>query len=642
MSEPTPNDLNATLQTAVTHCNAGRYSESASIADQLLQHQANNPDALHISGFSRLKMGMAQDALPLLQAAVKAKKSNPTFANSLAQALLALGQIDAAAAAVESLARKNKLTAAGLNTLGDCRLRQGDPAKARACFEKALKLQPNLDPARVNLGEALKEAGDLAGAIAHYKSLVQTHPHIQSAWRNLGLALQDAELFKESIPPLEHYATLNPSDVPSRLSLGSGRLKTGDSVSALGDFELAIDLAPNNAEAWNTRGLALRTLDRHDEAETAFRRALEIDPKMTVARVNLAHMVNEIRGTDAALTELDEAIAQSPDDPKCHMDRSVPLLLDGRIAEGWDGQRWRFRLPPDFSGRRDHPLPPWDGSDLADKSILVWGEQGIGDELLHASMIPDLLKMAKHVVIETEQRLVPLFARSFPQATVVARTSPTDPTLGDLEINWQTAAGDLCEFLRPDLSAFPKQSSYLASNPDHRSIFVDRYSAKDSSALRVGIAWHTARAKDGWQKSIPLELWSPILATAGTMFVSLQYGEHSDEIARSESATGCPIMKDPEVDSLENLDAFASQVAAMDLVISNSNTAAHMAGALGVPVWTMVPRAVYGGAPWYWFKDGSASPWYDSMTLYRQTRWHDWGDTIAHVAADLSALSASR
>ena len=394
MSHPTPEDLAAALQAAGAHFNAGRHAESAALADQILQHQPNNPDALHISGFSRLQMGRAQEALPLLETAVKAKKTDPAIANSLALTQLALGEVDAAAAALESLARRNKLAAAGLNTLGDCRLRQGEPIKARACFDKALKLQPNLDAARVNLGEALKGAGDLKGAIAHYTSLVQTHPHLPSAWGNLGLALQEAERFAESIPPLEHYLTLSPTDVPSRLSLGSGHFKKGDSTSALAVFDLALEQGPNNAETWNTRGLALRTLDRHEDAEAAFRRALTINPTLSVARANLAHMLNEVRGTDAALAEFDEAIALAPDDAKCHMDRSIPLLLGGRIAEGWEGQRWRFQLPPDFSGRRDHPFPAWDGSDLTGKTILVWGEQGIGDELLHASMIPGLLEMA--------------------------------------------------------------------------------------------------------------------------------------------------------------------------------------------------------------------------------------------------------
>lgn len=636
MPNATPKDLKTALQASISHFNSGRLAEAAAMADQVLVNAPNNPDALHIAGLSRLQMGDPQGALPLLENATRVKKLDGGIANSLALAHLALGNVKLAAKTLEPLARKNKLSAAGLSTLGDCRLRQGDPIKAKACFEKALKLQPNLSAALVNLGEALKHAGDLPAAIEHYKSVTAAHPAIPSALRNLGLALLDAERFEDSIAPLQRYLTLNPNDVPSRMSLGSSYSKMGSFENALEAFDAALKVQPDNAEALNNRGVTLRTMDRTDEAEAMFKQALDLDPGMTSARGNLAHMLHETKGLDEALALLDQGIAMSPDNAKAHIARSHPLLIDGKLADGWIDQKWRFQIPPEFSGRRDHAYPVWDGSHLSDKTILVWGEQGVGDEILYSSMLPDLTSNAKHVVLECEARLAPLFARSFPQATVVTRTTPAAATINDIGVDVQIPIGDLIPHFRPEFESFPGGAAYLTCNDDQKAELVERYRSLNSGAPRVGVAWFSGRALDGWRKTIPLELWGPILSQPNASFVSLQYGDHAEEITEASTAFGCDIHVDPYIDSLKSMDAFAAQVATMDLVITNSNTTAHVAGALGIPVWIMVPRVGSGGALWYWFKDGTKSPWYKSMKLYRQTEWQNWSRVIDKVAADLT------
>lgn len=642
MAHPTPDDLTKALQAAGAYFNAGRFAESAALADRVLEHQARNPDALHIAGMSRYHLGHSQDALPLLSEAISARKSDPGIANSLALANLALGRTDDAAAALEPLARKNKLAAAGLNTLGDCRLRQGDAVKARACFEKALKLEPSLDAARVNLGEALKESGDLHGAITHYESLVKTHPHLPSVWRNLGLALQKAERFKDSIPPLEHYLTLNPNDVPSRLSLGLGLNKTGQFEAALEKFEEALKLAPTNADAWNNRGVSFRTLGRTTDAESSYKQALTYDPKLEAARTNLAQLAHATQGIEAALVHLDEAIALNPDQAKPHMARCEALLTEGRLAEGLQDYEWRFRQSSSHEQARHQDLPVWEGGDLAEKTILVWSEQGVGDEIMYASMIPDLIAAAKHVVIECEPRLVPIFSRSFPQATVITTTNAAIKTLNKLHIDYQIAAGTACQYVRPNLDSFNDSSSYLVCDAELRQSISRQYRATDPDKLVVGIAWRSGRPTDAWIKTIPLIEWAPILRATGASFVSLQYGDNHLEIEDARAVSGQDIITDPNVDPLKDIDTYAAQVAAMDLVISNSNTAAHLAGALGVPTWTILPRLGSGGLPWHWFKEGSSSPWYESMTVYRQTDWHNWDKIIAQVATDLTALLKSR
>lgn len=634
MSKTTPDNIARTLQAASTHLNQGRVRDAVALSDSALKQNSDNVDALHISGLGRLRLGLAAEALPLLQTAMQKRKSNADIANNLALTHLTLGQPGTAARVLEPLAKKDKLPAAALNTLGDCRLRQQKLKQARACFEKALKLQPDLTPAMVNLGEVLRAGGDIDGAIQHYQNLLQRYPGALAGWRNLGLTLQEAERFSESIAPLEKYLQSAPDDLASWLSLGAGFFKTGTPEDALPIFDRVLAKAPQHTEALNSRGLALRALGQADEAAADFKNALELDPTLNTARMNLGNLLHHTQGAEAAISIMDDALTLAPEDPKTHMERGHILLQEGQIFEGWGNYRWRFRLPPEFAGKRDFPYPAWTGENLTDKTLLIWGEQGIGDEILYASMVHEIAKQAGQIILECAPRLAPIFRRSFPNVDVVARSNPASREILSRSVDYQVSSGDLCRFLRPDKASFKEGSAYLQADSTQRSTFKQRY-GNNSGQLVVGIAWRSGRAKDGWIKTIPLDLWGPILSLPNVTFVSLQYSAHSAEIDAAKKSTGCDIIVDPGVDPLKDMDTFANQVTAMDLVISNSNAAAHVAGAFGVPVWTMAPHLGSGGLLWYWFKDGAKSPWYGSMTLYRQTRWQAWTDVIQNVADDL-------
>ncbi len=638
MASLKPQSIDHALRTASEHLNAGRFGEASAICANIVERLPGNADALHILGLGQLQQGHPETALMTLERATSARKSDGRIANSLALARLALGQVDNAAAGLKKLATKGKLTAEGITTLGNCRLRQGQPEKARTCFEHALKLHPNFPAALVNLGEALKEEGRLNDAISHYREVTQKFPTLPSAWRNLGLVLQSAERFSESIPALQNYRTAAPTDIAGIKSLGHSYHQSSQFELALKAFDDALEIDPKDAETWNNRGLSLRALERIDEAKDAFSKALSFNQDLFPALNNLAHLIHDVEGIDAALPLLKESVDHSIDAPNTHKNRGQAHLMEGRITDGWDDYRWRFKQPPEYAGLRNHPFPTWSGGDISDRTLLVWGEQGVGDEILHAGLLHEVIKLAKHVVIETDPRLVPLFRRSFPSATVAPRSNPPDLQISSISIDVQISMGDLVPILRPDLGSFPGPSSYLRCDEDRRTVLRRKYSGDKPKRVVIGIAWHSGRAENGWLKSIPLKQFKPLLLNMETTFVSLQYGDHSSEIREVESELGRKIIQDSSIDPLQELDGFTAQVAALDLVITTSNTTAHVAGALGVPVWTLVPRLGSGALLWYWFRSGSTSPWYDSMTLFRQTKWHDWTDVIEQVDSNLQTF----
>lgn len=260
-----------------------------------------------------------------------------------------------------------------------------------------------------------------------------------------------------------------------------------------------------------------------------------------------------------------------------------------------------------------------------DARVLAWGEQGIGDRILLAGMLADLHEAAGDVAVETEPRLVPLLARSFPALEILAEG---EPPAGSGFMS-QIALGALGQHFRKQPDAFPSRSTYLRADPARTAALRHRYTIAPDRLL-IGISWCSRNAAFGRFKSVGLAEWAPILAVPGVTFVNLQYGDTHDERSRIEAPH---ILHDATIDPLRDLDGAASQIAAMDLVITTSNTTAHMAGALGIETWTLLPSGP--GLLWYWFQDREDSPWYPSMRLFRQHRPGDWTELIARVASRL-------
>jgi hypothetical protein len=305
----------------------------------------------------------------------------------------------------------------------------------------------------------------------------------------------------------------------------------------------------------------------------------------------------------------------------------MALLKDGRFKDGWReySTRWAWK-------GFDHPTRPftqpyWQGESLKGKTILVWGEQGIGDELMFANTIPDLLEQADQVLIECDARLIPLYDRSFPGVTSFARNNPPEPALFKATIDYQIPSGEPCRYLRDDLAAFPGHTGYIKVSDNDTSRLREKYKKLGNNTPVIGVSWRSGNQGDGEKRSAGLELWGPTLATPGCFFVNLQYGNVKPFLDTFKKATEIEVYYDDEVDPLENMDLFAAQIAAMDLVISIDNSTVHTAGSLGVPVWTLLAA----NPDWRWMQDGDTSYWYPSMKLIRQNTLGSW-DAVFETA----------
>jgi polysaccharide pyruvyl transferase WcaK-like protein len=295
------------------------------------------------------------------------------------------------------------------------------------------------------------------------------------------------------------------------------------------------------------------------------------------------------------------------------------LLSQGKYQEGWEEYEWRLHSPSftESNPPRVVPFPKWDGSSLTGKTLLINPEQGIGEELMFASCYGEVIAQAERCLIECDPRLSRLFARSFPTATIV-------PSVGRFEdfpwsaslphVDFRISAASLPRFCRNSAGDFPAVSSYLRVDDTQRAQWR-RVLAAFGKSHSIGISWVGGRdPRSAKARSIPLAEWQPIFAAVDASFVNLQYGQHAEEIAQFHQAGLGQLHTLPEADALRDPDGFMALIAELDLVISIDNSTVFMAGAVGTPVWILLPSS----AEWRWQGAGDRTPWYPHATLHRQ------------------------
>jgi len=485
-----------------------------------------------------------------------------------------------------------------LQRLGLILQERGAAARARAPLARSLRLAPQVPEFHYNLANTLKALGAAEAAAAAYARALALRPDFLQACFNLANTLRDTGRAAAAERAYRATARVAPELAPAPLNHGGLRLAQGDAAAAGRLYRHALGLRPDYAEAWHSLGVAAERDHRIVAAIGAYRRAVRLRPDYADAHWNLA----------------------------------LALLLAGYAREGGEEYEWRWRTPAFLFPRRRFAQPEWDGAVRPGMRLLVWGEQGVGDEIMFAGLVPDLLAAGIACVLECDARLVPLFRRAFPGTAAVARRDPPDPALSGPAVTHHVAAGSVAQRLRAGGRALLARAPYLTADAARRAELRARYERAAAGRRIVGISWRSGNQRLGEARTIPLPGWAPVLRTPDVLFVNLQYGDCAADLAAARAVAGVEILRDPAVDPLRDLDGFAAQVAAMDLVVSIANTTIHTAGALGVPAWTAQPAA----PDWRWGLTGERGPWYPGVRVLRQEPGRGWDPVVARIAADLA------
>ncbi len=483
----------------------------------------------------------------------------------------------------------------------------------------------NLPPSQpIHEAAALHRAGRLAEAVEGYRKILKKTPHEPDALHLLGVALMQQGDPREGLVWVTKALKVR-DDFPD------AHANAALIAERLGDLKLAEYHAGkavehrSNVATYTALGRLLAAQGRSEEALATLRTGHELHPNDIEGYVSYAR---GLRVTDDLRTML--AVAEAglrlvPDHPTLELLAAEAHFGLGQFSAGWLAYRYRFQSLENRIPAKAYTLPAWQGEDLTQRTLLIWAEQGPGDEIMYANMYADAIARAKCCVIQCSPRLAPVIKRSFPTAVIFDRDLTPDELA---KIDMQTPAASLGEWLRSSRESFPTTAGYLKADAELTEKLRAKYLADNKEYLLVGIAWRSTNTNGAAEKSLNLLEWGPILKVPGAIFVNLQYGDTAAERDNASRGFGAPIIHDPSIDPLKDMDSYAAQVAAMDLVVSSSNTAVHVAGALGIPTVCMLPRSLDQGRRWYWLADGNRTPWYPSLRLLQQTEPGQWLDVI--------------
>lgn len=501
----------------------------------------------------------------------------------------------------------------------------GDLSVAESLYRAILAVDPNHARALHNLGVIALRTRHPAAAEKLLRRAIALDPAMVEAHSNLGLALSGIGLGSEARMAFEQAVSLSPSYAEAWSNLAILDQSEGHTIVAIAKFRRALAADSGRPEIAGNLGAALIEAGEVEEGADILAQLLPRMPRSAAIQFNIGK-ARFLQGRLAeAIAFLRQAIIIEPEFADAHHTLAHALLGSGQLEEGWREYEWRwraktFRVPP-----RDFAFPRWRGEPVVGKRVLLWSEQGIGDKLLFAGLLPEFVALGADVTVEIEGRLVSLFRRSFPGIRVVARADKPDPSLLSGRFDFQAPLGDLPRYLRPSLTGFLPIGAYLAADANRTAELRRRYAAERLPL--IGIAWASRPPK-----GLPLQDFAPLLQIPGIRWVNLQYGDHAQEIAQAQDKLGIRIVTDASVDPLADFDGSVAQTAALDAVVTIQNATLYTAAGLGLPTFALTPPE----PDWRWF--GAAhSPWHGSVRLYRRDIGNDQAATLARLADDLKS-----
>jgi len=502
--------------------------------------------------------------------------------------------------------------------------RVGRSAEARDLYQEILNANPDHADALHLLGLSSFDQGRYEEALALIGRAIERNPSAAGYHNNLGNVLQQLRRFPEALLCYERALQLEPTYAEAYSNLGAALDDLGRTAEALDCFRQALELKPDHPDSYNNLGNSFRSLNLLDDAVACYKQAIQLRPGYPDAWNNLGGALAEQGYLLNAMQCYDHVLSAHPANAKAHWNRALILLTAGNFEEGWQEYQWRWEARD--VPRRQFLQPLWDGVASQGKTILLHAEQGLGDTIQFARYASLLARQGAAVVLECQPRLAPLLATLPGVASVVAAGDP---------LPWfdtHVPLLDVPRLLGTTLESIPAEIPYLKVDPAR--VDAGRLRLEAETRPKVGIAWAGSRAHQAdHQRSVKLALFTPLAQFEGIAFYSLQRGEKAAELASPPPGLTIRSLEEESGDILDTAAAIMN----LDLIITVDTMVAHLAAALGKPVWNLLPYL----PDWRWLLESNTTPWYPTMRLYRQPEPGAWTSVMEQVAADLAAVLAA-
>jgi tetratricopeptide (TPR) repeat protein/glycosyltransferase involved in cell wall biosynthesis len=620
------------LALALEHHRAGQWAEAEEVCRQLLHAHPDHPEALHLLGLLAHQAGKYDEAVQAFARAIAISPREPMYHNNLGLALWARRGLPAEASA--SFRRALALEphyAEAYNNLGCLLAEQGGLDEAAASYRRALALKPDYAEAHNNLGLLLKNRGELDDAVESLRRALALKPDFAEAHSNLGLVFGEQGRHDEAAASLRRALALKPDFADAHSNLGLVLKKQGKHGDAADSLRRALALKPEHPDAHNNLGTVFHEQGRLDEALASLRRAVAVKPDYVEAYHNLGVVCSDAGDLDGSIASFRQALARRPDYADAHFGAGLSLLLQGRLEQGFAEYEWRWRCPDIAVHARRCPQPQWDGGPLGGRTILLHAEQGLGDAIQFARYAPLVAARGGRVVLECQPELAALLWTLSGADQVVSRGEQLPP------FDVHAPLLSLPYLLGTTLETIPAEIPYLRADPDRVAAWAAHLAMAGGGdgGLRVGLVWAGNPAhKNDRRRSLTLDALRPLARVPGVRLFALQKGTAAGQTEAPPLGMAL-INLGPQLADFADTAAVIQQ---LDLVITVDTAVAHLAGALGRPVWVLL------GSPpdWRWLWRGEDSPWYPTARLFRQERFGNWEGVIARVAAALGDLAVEQ
>ena len=586
-------DLGAQLSSAVRMHQAGELSKAKAIYEHILRVHPWHFDALHLLGLVAHQIGNHGAALALINKAISLKSDNPMFFNHRGLVLHALGE----------------------------------QQKALDSYRQALSLNPQFAEAYVNQGNAYDALRQDDQAIASFDLAIQADPRSLNAYLNKATVLEKIGQSQAAVDACDKALGHRPDLAQAHCARGISLSTLGRFLEAISAFDAAIGLLPNFVPALCNRSIAFQRSYDYQRALEDINRSILLEPHNSNLYFNRGSLFFQMDDIPAALENYNRAIEIAPDNAEASYNKSLLYLSQKDFDKGWDLLHWRSVNPKQPQQQLQTSLPKWEPENPRHRRVLIWAEQGVGDQILFATLLQEARQRVSELHVLLESRLIPLFERSLNGIRFHPQDKPIDQTAFDAHLPMMSLGG----ILRRSQRDFSKASNPLLLADSTRAAMLRSSLASEGSQL-CGVFWKSRYNKNELRKSLSLQDLLPVLRIPGIKFVNLQYGDTTEECRVFQEQAGIEIFSCDSVDNFQDLDGHAALIQACDFLVGCSNTSAHLAGALGKKTYLALGHGH--GTFWYWANEVDGhSLWYPSIRIVRQPEPGSWSRPIEVIRA---------
>ena len=616
------------LKAGVERHQKGELAAANLIYEEIRKIDPTNVVALQLSGVLASQVGQHDVSIALLNKAISLKPDYVDALNNRGVIRKKFSQIEEALADFSCIISLDKNNVQALNNRGTIYKELNQYDKALADLNKAISLKPNFVEALNNRGIIYTLVNSFDKALADFENVLLVEPASFEALNNRANIFKEQGLLRESLIDYGRAISIRPDYIDALTNRGIVHQELKDFEKALEDFDQALVLKPDDHETLNNRGVVYKELGKYDKALLDYNRSISIKPDYAEGYNNRGIVLKELGRYDEAIEDYDKSIFLKPEYADPYFNQALLMLLLGDFSSAWPLYEWRWKIEQNIGKGIETSKPLWQGE--RDAHVFLWAEQGIGDEIMYASLIPELEKYCSKLTVKCDERLIPLFQRSFPKEI---NFQPEPNELTEENYDYHIPMASLPAILRPSMDSFKQASNAYLQCESKKAKDLRKTILKGREQTLIGISWNSSSALLGaHHRNIALSDMAQHLNAPGVRLVNLQYGDVADEIAKLRDNHGIKVVEVSDIDNRNDIDSLAALIMACDEIVSIDNATVHLAGALGAKTSVLLPF----NWNWQWGTKGSSSYLYNSLELYRQEHVGDWKQVFKQLKSKIN------